>query len=576
MHPLRLTPELLQPNFSIRLPQTDSQSSPWLLGQQRCISAWQLFQRCKGQHLYLSNFVGFDAEKLVAELDARFPLVECAGSLVAIEGDDGQQLAKYSATEMANAKDNNKIVELQPLQRVKFIDQPVSKKTLIGTIDKQGHYFPGLLASCEVLVLPAEGLADKPSRWGIVKEALKRGYLAFSGSSIKVPVTCKVVVVGDAITYDALHGYDPEFADHISLLAEIQPEWFVDDEQDPDLWAAAANAICRQYSGKSLSDCGLKALTVHASRICEHQKRLSLAWHQLGQLLAQTSGDESVTAAAIETALSSMRHRHNSIQIYSQRNIEEATVRVDTSGERIGQINGLTVVEYLGHSYGEPARITVSVHYGDGEVADIERKSELGGNIHAKGMMILSACLYRIFGQDEPLHLSANIVFEQSYQTIDGDSASLAEYCCLISTIADVPVKQSLALTGAVDQFGNVQAIGGINEKIEGFFHLCRYRGLTGEQGVIVPTANLCQLNLHTDVIAAIEDGQFHLYQADNVEDALALLTGEEVGEANDDNRFDGKTLYGKVQNRLDLMAGGSDAPPSLLTRLAAKIFSRS
>ncbi|WP_298440086.1 S16 family serine protease [uncultured Ferrimonas sp.] len=575
MHPLRLAPELLKPNFAITLPPLDPQQSPWLLGQQRCISAWQLFQRCDDQQLYLSSISGFNSEQLINALEHHYPIAPNPGSLVAVEHSDGQQLHKYNAEQMAQAEADPQVTVLQSLARIKYIDQPLSKKTLIGTIDKQGHYFPGLLASCELLVLPAESMAEKPSRWGIVKEALKRGYVAFSGSAIKVPVTCKVIIVGDALTYDALHGYDPEFADHVSLLAEIQPEWFVDDDQDPQQWANAANLVCQQYRGQPLTQSGLQQLTIHASRICEHQKRLSLAWHQLGQLFAQVQSD-TVDADALIAALASMRQRHNSIEIYSQRNIEESLVRVDTSGERIGQINGLTVVDYLGHSYGEPARITVSVHYGDGEVADIERKSELGGNIHAKGMMILSACLYRLFGQDEPLHLSANIVFEQSYQTIDGDSASLAEYCCLISTIAEVPVKQSLALTGAVDQFGNVQAIGGINEKIEGFFHLCRYRGLTGEQGVIVPTANLCQLNLHQDVIDAIENEQFHLYQADKVEDALELLTGETVGEANDDNRFDDKTLYGKVQQRLDMMAGGSDIPPSFWARMLARLLRRS
>ncbi len=575
MQSLRLSPSALQPHFAIGIP-TAIEQSPWLLGQQRCIDAWSLFTRCRGQQLFLSTIGGFDSEALIRALEAQQPLVKQAGHLVAIEQDGAQQLAKFSADEFAARKDDGSVTELQRLERIKFIDQPLSRKTLIGTLDKQGHYFPGLLASCEVLVLPADGLIDKPSRWHIIKEALKRGYIAFSGSAVRVPVTCKVVIMGDVLSYDALHGYDPEFADHLSLLAEIQPEWFVDEDQDEMLWAQAANNVALAYTGQALTDCGVDRLALFASRLCEHQHRLTLCWHELGQLLAQADNSQALTAVAIDAALQAKQRRHNSVEIYAQRNVEEAMVRVETSGKEIGQINGLTVVDYLGHSFGEPARITVSVHYGDGEVADIERKSELGGNIHAKGMMILSACLYRIFGQDEPLHLSANIVFEQSYQTIDGDSASLAEYCCLISTIADVEVKQSLALTGAIDQFGNVQAIGGINEKIEGFFHLCRYRGLTGEQGVIVPTANLCQLNLDQDVVDAVAAGKFHLYHVDKVEDALALLTDEEVGQADEDNRFADNTLYGKVQQRLDLMAGGPELPPSWLARLRDRLFGNS
>ncbi|GAA4896058.1 S16 family serine protease [Ferrimonas pelagia] len=575
MHPLRLEPHRLIPRFEFSPTLAEQpDTSPWLLGQERCCNAWQLFTRCQGQHLFVSSFAGFDPEAMLESLYRSAPLVATPGLLIAEETESGQVLKKISADEWQG--ETAKQTLLTPLEGIRFVDQPLSRKTLLGTIDKQGHYHAGLLASCEVLVIPAEGLLNKPSRWSLIKEAVKRGYLAFSGSPVRIPLTCKLVVLGDAMAYDTLNAFDPEFADLVSLLAEAQSEWFVDKPEDTTQWAAAADQISTLYSGRALTTDGLARLARYASRLCEHQGRLTLAWHQLGQLLAQCQDGSEIGATELEHALTAQSHRHNSVEIYSQRNVEESLVRVDTQGDKVGQINGLTVVDYFGHSYGEPARITCSVHYGDGEVADIERKSELGGNIHAKGMMILSACLYRIFGQDEPLHLSANIVFEQSYQTIDGDSASLAEYCCLISTIADVPVKQSLALTGAIDQFGNVQAIGGINEKIEGFFHLCRYRGLTGDQGVIVPTANLSQLNLSDDVINAVKEGQFHLYQADKVEDALALLTGKSVGEANDDNRFDDKTLYGLVQQRLDTMAGNNESQPGFLTRMLGKLLTRS
>ena len=238
----------------------------------------------------------------------------------------------------------------------------------------------------------------------------------------------------------------------------------------------------------------------------------------------------------------------------------------------VGQINGLTVIDTLDYCYGEPARITASVHYGDGEVADIERKSELAGNIHAKGMMILSACLYRVFGRDAPLHLNANIVFEQSYQEIDGDSASLAEYCSLISAITEQPIDQGLAVTGALDQFGNVQAIGGVNEKIEGFFKLCARRGLTGSQGVIMPKSNVQQLNLTPDVITAVEQGLFQLYEITHVDQAVTLLMGIKAGEADEDNNFPEDTLYGMVQQRLDRLAGNLDEEPSYFARLLARL----
>lgn len=565
MPQLRLAPSALKPHY----PQLDPSapaflSSPWLLGQDRTAHAWSLFCRCANQHLFVTAFPGFDGEALIRALFRSQPICDKPGVLASIVDGDSQALVKlpadaYAAQALPDGTpipDTATLTSLFELDPLRFVDQPLSRNTLLGSVDKSGAYHAGLLASCEVLVIPAEGLLQKPSRWLMVKEALKRGYITFSGSAVQIPVCCKVVILGDVIDYDTLHALDPHFTDLFCLVGEAQHEWFVDDDKDAQHWGAAAQQVAEEYAGRKLDALALTRLARHASRLCEHQGRLTLAWHDLGTLMAQCEGEGTITSRQLCAALKAQQHRHNSIEIYAQRNVEEALVRVDTEGERVGQINGLTVVDYCGHSYGEPARITVSVHYGDGEVADIERKSELGGNIHAKGMMILSACLYRIFGQDEPLHLNANIVFEQSYQTIDGDSASLAEYCSLISTIAEVPVKQGLALTGAIDQFGNVQAIGGINEKIEGFFHVCRYRGLTGEQGVILPRANTRQLNLSDDVIAAVESGEFHLFHVDKVEEALALLTGREVGVPDEDNRFKADTLYGLVQDRLDQMAG--------------------
>lgn len=186
--------------------------------------------------------------------------------------------------------------------------------------------------------------------------------------------------------------------------------------------------------------------------------------------------------------------------------------------------------------------------------------------------MILSACLYRIFGRDAPLHLNANIVFEQSYQEIDGDSASLAEYCCLMSAIAEQPIIQSLAITGALDQFGNVQAIGGINEKIEGFFNLCERRGLTGKQGVIMPKSNMLQLNLHSKVITAVGKGLFHIYAIEHMDEAVELLMQMPAGVADEDNDFPAESLYGLVQQRLDKLAGNGEEEIGLITRLLAKL----
>ena len=230
-----------------------------------------------------------------------------------------------------------------------------------------------------------------------------------------------------------------------------------------------------------------------------------------------------------------------------QDEIELGQILVETEGRVVGQINGLSVLEYPGHPYafGEPARISCVVHLGDGEFVDVERKAELGGNIHAKGMMIMQAFLISELELDQPLPFSASIVFEQSYGEVDGDSASLAELCALVSALSQQPINQQIAVTGSVDQFGNVQPIGGVNEKIEGFFEACQRRGLTGSQGVILPATNVRHLCLNQAVIEAVQQGQFHLWAVDTVAEALPLLTGMAYADEQQ------PSLLGIIQERI-------------------------
>jgi predicted ATP-dependent protease len=228
--------------------------------------------------------------------------------------------------------------------------------------------------------------------------------------------------------------------------------------------------------------------------------------------------------------------------------IEEGTILIDTEGDRIGCVNGLTVMEIGESRFGSPARITATVHVGGKGVVDIEREVELGQSIHSKGVMILSGFLGHEFGRSFPLTLSSHIAMEQSYGYIDGDSATVAEYCSLISAITQVSVNQGFAITGSMNQLGEVQAIGGVNEKIEGFFKLCELRGLTGKQGVIVPQDNVKHLMLHQNVIDAVNDGKFHIYAVKHVYEALQLLMSVEPGVVNDKGEFDKDTLNGKAQ----------------------------
>ncbi|HEU4729467.1 MAG TPA: S16 family serine protease, partial [Kofleriaceae bacterium] len=231
--------------------------------------------------------------------------------------------------------------------------------------------------------------------------------------------------------------------------------------------------------------------------------------------------------------------------------IRRNTVLIDTAGDRIGQINGLSLIELGGHAFGHPTRITARARVGDGKVVDIEREVELGGPIHSKGVLILTGLLGARYALHLPLSLSATIVFEQSYGGVEGDSASLAELCALLSAIAELPIKQACAVTGSVNQHGELQPVGGVNEKIEGFFDVCQDRGLTGEQGVIIPRSNVPHLMLRKDVVAAIADGRFHVHAASSVDDAIELVTGRAAGQRDAEGHFPEGSVNALVEGRL-------------------------
>ena len=313
-------------------------------------------------------------------------------------------------------------------------------------------------------------------------------------------------------------------------------------------------------------------------RLCEHQRILSFAETQLVALMqlahsiASEQGAELITALHIKAALSEQEYRLNYIVEQSDQGIVDQQILLQTEGEVVGQINGLSVIQIMGHPYdfGEPVRLTATVHMGDGDVSDIERKAELAGHIHAKAMMIIHGYLSTLFGAENPSPLSANLVFEQSYSEIDGDSAALTGLCALLSALAQQPIYQHLAVTGAVDQFGNVQPVGGLNEKIEGFFRVCSIQGLNGKQGVVIPESNYLQLILSDEVIDAVKNGQFHIYPVGHVEEAVELLMGCPAGSIDDE-----RTLFGRIRQRLDDLNGPSGRNgllSTLLRRLRALV----
>ena len=241
-----------------------------------------------------------------------------------------------------------------------------------------------------------------------------------------------------------------------------------------------------------------------------------------------TNGD-IIDEMAIDKALEAKYQRESYLPERALSDILDGQVIIETQGECIGQVNGLTVIDVSGHplSYGEPARISCVIHFGDGDISDVERKAELGGNLHAKGMMIMQAFVSSALKLEEPLPYSASVVFEQSYCEVDGDSATLAELCSFVSALSEYPINQQIAVTGAVDQFGRVQAVGGLNEKIEGFYRVCKHQGFTGKQGVIIPKTNLKHLALNKEVVASIKSNEFHIWSVETVDETIPIIMGK-------------------------------------------------
>ena len=494
-----------------------------LLGQERCLDAFRLLTATNNQHMYLADYFGCNRKRIIDALvmeQGQFPALSLTlnddKTIAWVEQDIAPVTSQIA----------NKTLQYQ------YISGSIRKVDLIGRFQVETQtYEAGLLASCHYLFICADSLWKKENLWDLLLEILDKQSYQVHSQLPALPLRCKIILIGSSNQYGHCWLGEPSFSRHFPLLGELINEIDLSEHSAADYCQWLARIL--NELNISLTSSALLLLLQYSAKLADHQQRLSLMATNLEHLLAQArvyAQSSEISTQALLHSISMTNQRHNASERLSEQNFDDLFINLPTQDEIVGQINGLTVIENAEFSYGEPARITASVHYGDGEVADIERKSELGGNIHAKGMMILSACLYRIFGKDAPLHLNANIVFEQSYQEIDGDSASLAEYCCLISAISEKPINQSLAATGAIDQFGNVQAIGGVNEKIEGFFKLCKRRGLTGHQGVIIPCSNMQQLNLHQDVVEAIRAGQFTLYQVKHIDEAVQILMQTPAG----------------------------------------------
>jgi len=363
-------------------------------------------------------------------------------------------------------------------------------------------------------------------------------------------------MIGNNYIYSVLSEVEEDFNKIFKIKAEFDYEINRDDKLITEYVRVLKKLVTKQNLRDFEQDAVIKILE-YAARYAGNQNKLTARFAEIGDLAreadfwARTDKSKTVKAVHIRQAHESIRERHSLMETKILEMIENGTILIDTQGERLGQVNGLAVYDAGRYSFGKPVRITAAVSLGAGNIINVERESGLSGSSHDKGIHIINGYFREIFGRRHPLSFSANIVFEQGYGMIDGDSASAAEICALISCMSDIPIKQSIAITGSVNQKGDIQPIGGINEKIEGFFEICNSRGLTGTQGVIMPRLNVKDLMLNDDVINAVSEKKFHIYPVSSITDAVEIITGVKACEMKHDGLFLSGTVYGRVEKRL-------------------------
>ena len=419
------------------------------------------------------------------------------------------------------------------------------------------------------LILEADQLFEQPYAWQGLKRALRSGQIKLSSlehmitltGSISIepaaiPLNLKVVLLAEPHIYYDLLEYEPELNSLFKIRADFTDTLPRNEENEQAYMRLIADYVQKEKL-LPFDRSALAALLTDSSRQAEDQTSLSLHAATLGDLLreaehfAVSQQANAVSAKHIEATLEQRRYRLGYLRELYWQDLSRGTQLIETTGLRYGQINALTVVHYADSEFGLPARLTASVYQGGGDIIDIERNVELGGSLHAKGILIMSSFLRAHFGRSQPLHFSAALAFEQSYGEIDGDSATLAELSALISAISQIPIDQSWAITGSMNQLGQVQPIGGLNAKIEGFFDACKLQGFTGKQGVIFPAQNMQHLMLRQDVIDAVASGQFHLHAIHTVEQALEILMDRPAGQLNAKGKYTKDSIFAEVMNQL-------------------------
>ena len=479
----------------------------------------------------------------------------------------------------------NLIVQHDPAEGAPVIDEShPTYSNLIGKIERRAHMGvmytdfteiragAVLLANGGYLIVNALDMLRQPFSWDALKRVIKTGqvkiedpgeFYGFSTAGLRpepIPVNIKVIMVGPPILYHLLQAYEEDFGKLFKVKADFDTEVVRSERQDRQ-YARFISKLCREEGLPHFGADAAAEIIRQGARFADRHDRLSLRFSHVSDLIreagywARREGHSFVTRADVDAAVTHKRHRSNLAEHWIQDEIKEGTLMVDLDGDVVSQVNGLSVHQLGDYAFGRPTRITARTYVGTKGVIDIQREAELAGMVHSKGVMTLAGYLAGKFAGAHPFAMSASLTFEQTYSEVEGDSAAVAELAAVLSSLADLPIHQWLAVTGSVNQLGEVQPIGGVNEKIEGFFESCSRKGLAGRQGVIIPARNTKHLALRREVVEAVESGQFSVYAVNTIEEVLELLTGVAAGERGLDGSYPPDTVFGRAALRLEEMA---------------------
>ncbi len=451
--------------------------------------------------------------------------------------------------------------------------------------DYRGIHAGALLRADQgYLILDVNDLVSEPGAWRSLMRTLRTGRLeivppevGFMRQSVvtqpePIPIHVRVILIGDVMTYYQLDHADPDFRELFKVLADFDSE-LPRSSESVAAYASMLAGLCKDEGLIPFHKSGVAALAEHGARIAARDQQLTARFGRIADLAREAAflakrDSGPVMRDHVREAVRRTKHRASLPSRKFQKMVNNRTIRVETSGETVGQVNGLAVMQSGPLTYGFPARITATIGPGTAGLINIEGRANMSGTIHTKGFHILGGLLRFLLRTKHPMAFSASIAFEQSYGGIDGDSASGVEMVCLLSALTGIPVKQSMAMTGAIDQRGHIQAIGGVNEKIEGFFDACHYAGLTGEQGVIIPKSNEGDLMLREDVAKACKEGKFFVYAVETIQQALSLMTGHDVGEVNQEGIYPADSLLGKAVEKANQFWKLTLASPMQLTNV--------